>query len=188
MRSPSIEIISKVVHELIDQHCGRDGPTEELYVPDHWPDVEKFNSFVSTISQLIVHSVDFKHGQTFKFTGDLPEEVKKSVHEAIEMRRAEIKTGLIDKIISSPSSIISLPSPLTVMKDFDWQVKMVLASNLLSEINESLINLDLSLVKSVSKGFESLSDQEEISSIEMDKSEIRQLIEKLEGLMDKLDH
>ncbi|XP_053209235.1 COMM domain-containing protein 8-like [Panonychus citri] len=183
MRSPSIEVILKVVHQLIDDQCGRDGPIKDNYVPDHWSDENEFNSFTSTIKQLINQNIDYKHGQTIKVQGDLPEEVNKSILEAIELRRQEIKSNLIGKILSSP---INLPLK-KVLKDFDWQVKLILSSNLLSEINESLINLDLLLIKSNYQNFNDNSDNQEIISIEMDKCEIRQLIEKLEELMDNLD-
>lgn len=106
-----------------------------------------------------------------KLITQLPEAHRKVVTESIELRRSEIRNETINRAI--------LNSHTYLLKDFDWQTKMVLSSDQLYQINEPLVNLDLLLQTKVVNSCKTV-------SIEMNKSELNKLISVLENAYNDL--
>ncbi|RWS06796.1 COMM domain-containing protein 8-like protein, partial [Dinothrombium tinctorium] len=97
---------------------------------------------------------------------DVNEETQKAIYECIEVRRVELKNAITNMIINE-----TCPQILT---DFDWQLKMILASDKMADINEPILNLDLKLKNSKMK------HSSKNISFEMNKEELKNLITKLE--------
>lgn len=83
--------------------------------------------------------------------------------EVINARRPDIHQQLI-----TDTNLISK----STLKDFDWQIKLAMASDKLSSIQEPLLNLDLDVQNEVST---------EIHSLELTREDLKNLISNLEG-------
>ena len=89
--------------------------------------------------------------------------------DCLEVRKVELRTGIINEILKH--------SGQRVLHDFDWEVNVVISSNKLININESLLTLNLKFL---------VNGKTEVMSLELDTDELDQIITALEDARDKL--
>uniref|UniRef100_K1QV08 COMM domain-containing protein 8 n=1 Tax=Magallana gigas TaxID=29159 RepID=K1QV08_MAGGI len=95
--------------------------------------------------------------------GSLPQEYQSVFMEVINARRSDIHQQLV-----TDTNLISK----STLKDFDWQIKLAMASDKLSSIQEPLLNLDLDVQNEATT---------EIHSLELTREDLKNLISSLEG-------
>ena len=99
----------------------------------------------------------------------ISDEKQKIVLDCMDVRKVELRNGIINQILKHSSH--------RVLQDFDWEVNVVLSSNKLVNINQSLVTLNLKLL---ANGIE------EVVSLELDSDELDKIIDALEEAKEEL--
>eukprot|EP00920_Eleutheroschizon_duboscqi_P041180 GHVT01098638.1.p1 GENE.GHVT01098638.1~~GHVT01098638.1.p1 ORF type:complete len:181 (+),score=5.84 GHVT01098638.1:48-590(+) len=129
-----VDILRKLLHEVIDEICGRGAPAYETH-KDVW-DLEQWWNVTSTIRDIykITMKNDWNKDQLNEKLDSISNEHKQAIIECLWLRHEELRQGLINRVASITS---------TQLVDFDWQAKLVLSSDKVSHINQPLVSLDL---------------------------------------------
>jgi len=94
---------------------------------------------------------------------DLPAEYRDVILKAFLVRKEEIRTALIDQVTRVSHATLT---------DFDWKVKLAIASDKLAALEQPLVAVDLDLQSP---------DTGHMVSIEMNKDELKKFISSLEA-------
>ncbi|PVD34892.1 hypothetical protein C0Q70_06173 [Pomacea canaliculata] len=94
----------------------------------------------------------------------LPEEQKTAIKNAISTHRQDLRLSLLDDTTAVSQC---------VLKDFDWQLKLVMSSDKLSSVNEPLLNVDLNLQDGTGS-FEQV-------AVELDQADLKKFLASLEA-------
>ncbi|KAI1286886.1 COMM domain-containing protein 8 [Halotydeus destructor] len=162
-KCPQVDLY-KLVHQVIDELCGRqNGLSRENLVPTIWNE-EQFTAVATYCRQFYINSLtNEKNSLT-----NASEDVRKVLLECLEVRKNELKNGIVQYLLET--------STKTIMSNFDWQLKTIIASDKLVGIEEKILNLDIETVR----GSHNHLLQRNVISIEMNLKELDLLIEKLE--------
>ena len=101
-----------------------------------------------------------------------PEDIQKVILECIEVRRPEIRKAIVNNTIAENNP---------VLKDFFWRLNVVLDSDRMTDINESLLNLDLN-ISETRNGTKS----DKFVSMEFNREELSQVLKTLEEAQQEL--
>eukprot|EP00053_Salpingoeca_punica_P005268 m.53403 g.53403 ORF g.53403 m.53403 type:complete len:194 (-) comp13160_c0_seq1:566-1147(-) len=153
----------KLVHSVVDSVVGRAGPRYADYGKGwslaEWTDVrnglsELVREVGRTDAKDVAGSCE-KHG--------LPSKVTPTLTECIAAR----KTELSDALLRETASIAS-----PVLTNFDWKLQMVMGSDKISSVRQSVVQLDLQVKQ--------LDGSHKHTQLEMDEQELDAFIAKLE--------
>jgi len=153
------------IHEVIDGMCGiSDAPMMDKYVPQVWPDEQQFRKACLLCQEILPNAIDVrsKHESILK----LPEESQKVIYQCMEVRRAQLKNAIVNEAIGQKNG---------VLKDFYWKLKVVLSSDKMSQINDTLLDLALRIEVKDNKGV-----KDQLVDLELDRNELNHLIKTLE--------
>jgi hypothetical protein len=162
--------VHKFLYQIIDELCGREPVVEHDFVPNIWTDSVTLGKVVNSWKQFFRHSTSIR-GRS-EINAEISEDKRKIVYECLEVRKGEIRSGIIDEIVRTSNTRPVL--------GYDWQLKMVLSSDKMANLNEYLVNLDIN----VQKGNDS---ESEVISLELNKEELNKFIEALEEAKSALD-
>ena len=104
---------------------------------------------------------------------NLSEETQRIVSQCLETRRAELRNAIVFNTIASNNP---------VLKDFDWKLNVVLASDKMVNINEPLLDLELKIKNDSAEP----AKKEEVVTVELNKEELNNLITSLETAQHEL--
>ena len=105
---------------------------------------------------------------------NLSEETQRIVSQCLETRRAELRNAIVFNTIASNNP---------VLKDFDWKLNVVLASDKMVNINEPLLDLELKIKNDSAN---EPAKKEEVVTVEFNKEELNNLITSLETAQHEL--
>mmetsp|Transcript_12734 Transcript_12734/g.15101 ORF Transcript_12734/g.15101 Transcript_12734/m.15101 type:complete len:191 (+) Transcript_12734:93-665(+) len=130
--------LKQVLHQSVDTLCG--GQTGGHQLAKSTNVHHELSQYCNKAFKYAVgNDIEAKEILSMLVEAEVSEEAQKAFVSVLEGRRSEIKNSLVE----AASAIF--PSTL---KDFDWSLKRVLASNKLAEINESVVILDLKVKNS----------------------------------------
>ncbi|KAG8197424.1 hypothetical protein JTE90_014909 [Oedothorax gibbosus] len=148
-------ILPKLLHHLVDVFCGHKNNYEnysETYGLLEWWDL-------SAASDKF-----FRHYQSSGEDPDLsalPQDYQIILKETLDIRNNDMRNRLIEKTHEiSPA----------FLHDFDWKLKLALASDKMAQINEPRLLLDLNIS----------GDRDKSLSLDLSKEELKSLISEME--------
>lgn len=153
MKKLDVKAVTKLLHGLVDGVCKRGHLHYQDY--DQTWSLEEWFDLVEAVEGLMKAAV--------REPLNKDQEYQSVFLEVINARRPDIHQQLI-----TDTNLISK----STLKDFDWQIKLAMASDKLSSIQEPLLNLDLDVQNEVST---------EIHSLELTREDLKNLISSLEG-------
>ncbi|KAK2174796.1 hypothetical protein NP493_777g01045 [Ridgeia piscesae] len=163
-----INQISTLIHRIIDGLCEK--------TPVHYEDFASVwgledwwlvTDFYKTFCRDAVKKACTKENW-FQILGQLTfmlPEYSKEVADAVWVRRDEIRIQLVKR-----TSEISH----AYLKDFDWQLKLVVSSDKLASVQEPLLSVDLDVDATGE-------DERKFVSVEMNKADLQRMITSLEA-------
>lgn len=160
----------KFVHHVIDNICGGVPVSHRNY--DGCP-LEKFWFAVQSVKDLARHVTVGKatKEEALLFLQPVAKETAEEIYDSIVSRKEEIKKSLLRESIAD----------ILHLQDFDWNVRLAIASDKILELNEALVTLHLH----TSSGLES--DISNIS-VEMSATQVDKLLEELKKAQQNLTH
>lgn len=167
---PNSDIL-KFVHHIIDNLCGGVPLSHNDY--SQCP-LDKFWIATQNVKDLATKIAlqKLNKEQTVLLLHQLSKETAEEIYDAAESRRAEIKKSLVSESIKD----------LVHLRDFDWNVKLAVASDKVLDLNESLVTLHLHTSTT------RLENDVRNISIEMSASQVDKLLEKLKEAQQTLVH
>ncbi|XP_054164061.1 COMM domain-containing protein 8-like [Oppia nitens] len=152
--------IFSLIHEIIDDICGICDLKTDKYVPTVFTTELQFGDCIALFKRLLLQLIDIR--TKHESLQQLPEDIQKLTLECIEVRRPELRKAIINETIAENNP---------VLKDFFWKLNVVLDSDKMSDLNEPLVNLDLSVTEN---------NRNRIVSLELDRDELTHVIKTLE--------
>ena len=158
-----VDRLNKLLHGVADGITSRLSVTystfSEVWTLEEW--FEVIDETTTLLKSCVRNSTDKE--SIFKSLDGLDENLKDSFVTVLKVREGEIQRALKDKSVTVSNKHL---------QDFDWKVKLVLASDKLANIQEPVAALDLD-VKS--------GDKSESVNLELDKDQLKSLITSLEA-------
>lgn len=159
-----VERIEQFTYSLIDSICGLRAPLYCDYsdiwtLSEWWEVIDTWKKFICGVVSL--------GGDKDKVSArlsELPQSYRQLVENCLSIRSTDIRHALVEKTCAISGSYLN---------DFDWKLKLVLASDKLSSIKEPRLELDMELQNGC--------DKEELS-VEMSKEELKYFIDSLEAV------
>ncbi|XP_052676084.1 COMM domain-containing protein 8-like isoform X2 [Crassostrea angulata] len=163
LKKLDVKAVTKLLHGLVDNVCKRGHLHYQDY--DQTWSLEEWFDLVEAVEGLIKAAIrePLNKDQIYQRLGSLPQEYQSVFMEVINARRSDIHQQLV-----TDTNLISK----STLKDFDWQIKLAMASDKLSSIQEPLLNLDLDVQNEATT---------EIHSLELTREDLKNLISSLEG-------
>ncbi|XP_064638067.1 COMM domain-containing protein 8-like [Lineus longissimus] len=158
------------IHEVIDNLCEKIGPKyqdySEFWSLEEWWDVV---DQVKIASKSVVKN-QWTKDEAEKELKSLDASLQQQLLTAIHLRQDEIRHTLVNSTTAISQAHL---------KDFDWQVNLVMSSDKLSSIQEPILNLDLDIQRD---------SDTKITSVELDKQDLVKMISTLEAANKAVSH
>ncbi|XP_048777602.1 COMM domain-containing protein 8-like isoform X2 [Ostrea edulis] len=163
LKKIDVKSATKLLHGLVDGFCKRGHLHYHEY--DQTWSLEEWWALNEAWEGLVKAAVreSLNKDQILQRLGSVPEEYQSVIVDVINARRSDVHHQLI-----ADTNFISK----STLRDFDWQVKLAMASDKLSSIQEPLLNLDLDVQTEAST---------QTHSLEMTREDLKNLITSLEG-------
>ncbi|KAI0218673.1 COMM domain-containing protein 8 [Lamellibrachia satsuma] len=157
--------ISTLIHRIIDALCEKSPPCYEDFanvwgLEEWWEVTDFYKTFCrdavkkACTKETILSQLEF-----------LQLEYSKEVRDAVWIRRDEIRVQLVKKTTEISQAYL---------KDFDWQLKLVVSSDKLASVQEPLLSVDLDIDAAGE-------DETKFASVEMNKADLQKMITSLEA-------
>lgn len=159
----AVKVASQFLHRIIDGVCGR-GNAQYPAFSEQWS-LDEWWEVVDASTEIFREAAR----QNWK---------KDKFGEAVDMLDGPHKQFVIDAYFARQDEIRNHLSKLACslsnaqLRDFDWQMKLVMSSDKLASVNEPLLNLDLGLIGE--NGSEHI-------SVELKKADLQRLITSMEA-------
>ncbi|XP_076468004.1 COMM domain-containing protein 8-like [Babylonia areolata] len=155
---------SDLCHALAEQICHSGVPAPDTYLKSL--SLEEWWSLTGVLRKFLTISAknDSTRDQMLESMKAVPEEQRKVIIEAATVHRNELHHRLLEDTTSISQS---------VLRDFDWQLKLVMSSDKLASINKPLLNVDLDLQDGAGNSRQ--------VALELDHEELKKLLSSLEG-------
>lgn len=165
---PSQDLI-KFVHHVIDSMCGGTSVSHKEFegcpLDKFWLAVQSAKSIIKDLS-----TGKSSRDEILEILKPLGQETTEKILSAVSVREDEIKKALIQESLKDTIHL----------KDFDWNVRLAVASDKVLDLNESIMTLHLHTLNA-DKGNNTL-------TVEMSPDQVDRLIEQLKGAREKLAH
>nr|XP_022321747.1 COMM domain-containing protein 8-like [Crassostrea virginica] len=163
LKKTDVKSATKLLHSLVDGICKRG----HLHYQDYeqtWT-LEEWFDLVDSSERVVKAAIrePLNKDQIYQRLGSLPEEFQSVFLDVINSRRQDIHQQLI-----TDTNLISKAT----LKDFDWQIKLAMASDKLSSIQEPILNLDLDVQSEAVT---------QIHSLELTREDLNKLISSLDS-------
>ncbi|XP_042861902.1 COMM domain-containing protein 8-like [Penaeus japonicus] len=163
---PSQDLI-KFVHRVIDSICGGTPVSHKEFegcpLDKFWLALQSAKSIIKDVS-----TGRLSKDESLQILSPLGQEAAGKLLSAVSVREDEIKKAIIQESLSGTVHL----------KDFDWNVRLAVASDKVLDLNESLMTLHLHTMNA-DKGSDTL-------TVEMSAEQVDRLIEQLKGAREKL--
>ncbi|KAL8587627.1 hypothetical protein ACOMHN_045316 [Nucella lapillus] len=155
---------SDLCHALAEQICHNRALAPEAYLKTL--SLEEWWALTGVLRNFLTSSAknDNTKDQMLESLKAVSEEQRKTIAEAATVHRAELRNRLMEDTTAISQC---------VLRDFDWQLKLVMSSDKLATINEPLLNVDLDLQDEAGNGRQ--------VALELDREELKKLLNSLEG-------
>eukprot|EP00118_Oscarella_pearsei_P025503 m.308296 g.308296 ORF g.308296 m.308296 type:complete len:179 (+) comp43716_c0_seq1:34-570(+) len=162
LEKASSDQVEKLLHEVCDSLCGRKGPRFQ----DHNKIVKisGWRNLVSACEQFVKGAVGLKTKELSEKLKILPEAHRSIAGSCIAARQEEVVSALKRAVAGISQA---------KLKDFDWNLKVVLSSDKIAAVEEPLVTVDLEV--------ENPNGNTKHISVEMNKAELKNMITSLEG-------
>eukprot|EP00794_Sanderia_malayensis_P007442 gene7442-8264_t len=160
-----LDCAERFLHQLIDSISKQRGPQFKDF-SNNWNIREWIclnDSWLAQIRKWVGNNTSKDEIKHDLLQGGISEELVTKILVCITLRKNDIKHSLIQQ-----TSSIARAS----LKNFDWKVKLVMSSDKLANIREPLVDLRFEL---------QAEDQTGSFSVELDKEELKLVIDKLEA-------
>ncbi|KAG8230406.1 hypothetical protein J437_LFUL010207, partial [Ladona fulva] len=156
--------LKEFLHSCINEICGRKGPNYADFRQHDEFSMDNFSSLVIGAKKLCteMHSLDMDFEKVKEFIPALEYCQYEVLRDCLEVRKDELMThAAVEKVSKSDN----------VLMDYDWKLKWIVGSSSFSDIQEPLLNLDLHM---------RCGNEKKTLNLELDKSELKLMIEALE--------
>ncbi|XP_035207363.1 COMM domain-containing protein 8-like [Stegodyphus dumicola] len=150
--------MEKLFHHFIDVFCGQQCSIYEDYA-DIWSLEEWWD-----LLQESKHFFKLHQNSDIKITdllSSLPTETQNILKDCLEVRCTDLKKTLIEKSHAVSPAFLN---------NFDWKLKLTLASDKMAQINEPRLLLDLDII----------GDYDKLLCLDLSKKELKTLIDSME--------
>ncbi|XP_068216028.1 COMM domain-containing protein 8-like [Palaemon carinicauda] len=158
---PNSDIL-KFVYHAVDNICGGVPVSHNDYsqcpLDKFWITIQNVKDLATKIALQKISKE-----QTVLLLHRLSKDIAEEIYDAIESRRTEIKKSLVSNSIKD----------LLHLRDFDWNVKLAVASDKVLDLNEGLVTLHLRTSTT------ELENDVRNISVEMSAAQVDKLLEKL---------
>ncbi|XP_037803660.1 COMM domain-containing protein 8-like [Penaeus monodon] len=165
---PSQDLI-KFVHHVINNICGGAPVSHKEFegcpLDKFWLAIQSAKSIIKNVS-----TGKSSRDEILEILRPLGQEMAEKFLSAVSVREDEIKKALIQESLKDT----------VYLKDFDWNVRLAVASDKVLDLNESIMTLHLH-TSNTDKGNNTL-------TVEMLPDQVDRLIEQLKGAREKLAH
>ncbi|XP_064809637.1 COMM domain-containing protein 8 [Oncorhynchus masou masou] len=153
----------KLLHRVVDSVCGRESPRMADY-GDMWTLVE-WMEVLDSLSSLFRLAVgkNTPDEEVLASLADVGRGYGEAVLTVLRARREEIRQALVERTNNVSSS---------TLQDFDWHIKLALASDKISSLQTPLLNLSLDVKENGAL---------KPVSVEMNREELQTLISSMEA-------
>ncbi|KAK7067848.1 hypothetical protein SK128_016588 [Halocaridina rubra] len=169
-RIPAHSLI-KFVHHVIDEMCGGVCVSHENYEETPLDTFWIATQTVKTLAQSIAVE-NTTEDEALTFLQALDKELSQEIYEALQSRKEEVTKFMVQESIASTRHL----------KDFDWNVKLAVASDKVLNLNEPYVSLQLH----TSTGTTDFDEDTKNISVEMTLTEVDRLLENLKEVQKKL--
>ncbi|CAL1276521.1 unnamed protein product [Larinioides sclopetarius] len=149
--------LHKLIHHLIDVFCGQKYVLYEIF-SDVWTLLEWWDLIRGSERFFLLY---YSSSEKVPGISSLPQEFQNALNDCLSVRNLDIRNKLIERTHQiSPA----------YLHNFDWKLKLTLASDKLAQINEPrlLLNLDI------------CGEREKTLCLDLSKEELKMLIESME--------
>ncbi|KAK7096697.1 COMM domain-containing protein 8-like [Littorina saxatilis] len=155
---------SDLCHSLAEQICHNRPPAPDAYLKSL--SLEEWWALTGVLRNFLTSSVkhDRTKDQMIESMKAVPEEQRLVIAEATTVHREQLRERLLEDTTAISQCLL---------RDFDWQLKLVMSSDKLASLNEPLLNVDLDLQ-------DGAGDSRQVT-IELDQEELKKLLTSLEG-------
>ncbi|XP_077984363.1 COMM domain-containing protein 8-like [Glandiceps talaboti] len=158
-----VERLSTFFHQVVDGLCGHRQPRFQDYAKI-W-NIEEWFTVVNS-SQKVLKSAVKCNATTEQFckgVESVPADHQKIIVDCYNVRKDEIRRMLLENTAAISQAHFT---------DFDWKLKLAMASDKLASVHEPLVTLDLDLQEEQGK---------KSVSVEMNEEELKKMIMSLEA-------
>ncbi|ELT95014.1 hypothetical protein CAPTEDRAFT_228871 [Capitella teleta] len=163
LQKTDVNNVAKVLHGVVDGICHR-ASIQYKDFSDAW-DLEEWWCLIDGIKTFAQKSISeqWNHEQLVQNLPNLPEDYKNEVINAINVRRDDLRAALVETTCA-----VSHDS----LNDFDWQVKLAMASDSIASLHQPLATVDFNLPDNGS---------DKTVSVELSQEEMKKMIASLEA-------
>ncbi|KAK6976938.1 COMM domain-containing protein 8 [Biomphalaria glabrata] len=160
----SIQDIENLCHLIANSIC-RDGAIDPGQFSSIWS-LEKWWQIQTGLRGVLKTAVgkNWANDQISKALGSLDDSYKKIICDVVSIHKEALRNKLIQDTTAVSHSVLA---------DFDWKLKLTLASDKLASLQEPLLQLSMDVRQSNGK--------RKIVTVELDQSELSKLISSLES-------
>ncbi|XP_065832636.1 COMM domain-containing protein 8-like [Oscarella lobularis] len=158
----SADQVEKLLHAVCDSLCGRKGPRFQDY--NRIVKITSWNGLLAACEQLVKTSICLKPKELSEHLTILPDAHRAVASSCLLARRDDV-VGALKNAVAGISQ--------ARLKDFDWNLKLVLSSDKIASVQEPLVAVDLSV--------EDANEETRHVSVEMSKEELKSMITSLEA-------
>ncbi|XP_015912365.2 COMM domain-containing protein 8 [Parasteatoda tepidariorum] len=155
-KCPEVQL-EKLVHHLIDLFCG-----QETLIYEEFSSVWSLMEWWDLIneSRLFIQACYNASDENLN-SSSLSEEFKKVINDCLAVRKSDVRSSLLTKTHGISSSFLV---------DFDWKLKLTIASDKIAQINEPRLLLDLDFLGNTNRCLH----------LDLSQEELRNLIDSME--------
>ncbi|EGG14895.1 COMM domain-containing protein 8 [Cavenderia fasciculata] len=163
------EKVSLLIHTCIDRICGNDKQPADDDQPISPTLQSIINNYISFINRVV--GKELKKDQILQDlkTAGLNDEIAIVITDCIISRYQDIKRELTEKLSAISSSHL---------KDFDWKVNLVLASDKMNSVQENVLQLNLSINNQDNQTTNTVNSDQKLQQllVELTKKDLDQLL------------
>jgi hypothetical protein len=158
----STEQFVKLTHETCDSICGRQGPRHEHY--GKLVTIGNWQQFEREFIELVRQSATATEGTKLKLPKNVLGGHEKTFGDCLVARKAEI----VDALTISATTVGH-----SQLKDFDWNLRLILSSDKIAVVSEPVVTVDFEV--------KPCGEQSKLMSLEMNSDELKTMISSLEA-------
>ncbi|CAB3992269.1 Hypothetical predicted protein [Paramuricea clavata] len=157
--------LPKVIHGFLDEICGQNvlrfHDFSKVWSIEEWKQLK--SSWSSCLRLFIKDNLSVENIEKQLDQFSISKDIQKIVSECLRPRKDEIRLALIEETCNLSQAIL---------KDFDWKLKLIMATDKLANMREPVLSLDLDIKEKT--GMKQV-------SVELSKDELKELITSLEA-------
>ncbi|XP_028404022.1 COMM domain-containing protein 8-like [Dendronephthya gigantea] len=157
--------IPKVIHGFLDEICGQNilrfQDFTKIWSIEEWKQLKA--SWTSCLRSLAKDNITVENIEKQLDQISISKDIQKVVSECLKPRKEEIRVALIEETCNLSQA---------TLKDFDWKLKLIMATDKLSNMREPVVSLDLDIKEKA--GMKHV-------LVELSKDELKELIASLEA-------